>query len=195
MKRGMGLVMLVVAAASGSMTGAASAADLRQPYTKAPVTPATPAFDWSGFYAGLYTAGARVGYNHQFGTFVLGGEANVGHAGGLKSKLDDGGTLKQTWNSGVRARAGFAINHVLLYGLAGYNLTKFEAGGTVTSGDKWKSGFDVGAGFEYAVTKYVAIGLEYDYSRFDSVKFSIGGATKKKNIDDHAIRAGVNVRF
>lgn len=195
--RRMGFTMLLAAATSGLMPGAASAADVGQPYTKtkaaAPLSP--PAYDWSGLYAGIYTAGARAGYNWQLGTFVVGGEANVGHLGGLNHDVGDGGSLKETWNSGVRVRAGVAIDHALFYGLVGYNLARFEAKGTVTSGNKWNSGFDVGAGFEYALTKNVSIGLEYDYSRFDNIKSTIGDVTKKNDFGNHSIRAGLNFRF
>lgn len=192
--RRMGSMMLVAAVASGLKAGTASAADVGQPYTKAAAA-AAPAYDWSGFYAGVYTAGARVGYNRQFGTFVLGGEADVGHLGRSDSQIGDGGTLKQTWNVGVRARAGVAIDHALFYGLVGYNRAKLKAGGTVTSADKWANGYDVGAGVEYALSRNVSIGLEYDYSRFDNVKSVIGGATRKNSLGDHSLRAGLNFRF
>jgi outer membrane immunogenic protein len=193
MKRRMVFVMLMATAASGLTTGMASAADKSQPYTKAP--PVSPAYDWSGFYAGIYTAGLRVGYNRQYGSFLLGGEAELGHVGSPTSDVGDGGKLKQTWNTGVRARAGVVIDRALLYTLAGYNLTKFEADGTITSGDKWVSGYDLGAGIEYAIIDNLSIGLEYDYSRFNNVKSVIGGVTKKKSIGDHSLRVGLNFKF
>jgi outer membrane immunogenic protein len=192
MMRRMGFMMLVAAAASGLMRDAASAADHGQPYTNAAL-PA--AYDWTGFYAGVYSAGVRVGYNRQFGTFVLGAEADAGHLGGPTADIGDGGTLKQTWNSGARFRAGVAMDRTLIYGLVGYNVVQFKAGGTVTSGNKWKSGYDFGAGIEYALLKNISIGLEYDYSRFDNVTSVIGGTTKKNNFGDHTVRAGVNFRF
>lgn len=192
MIRRMGFVMLVAAAASGLMRGAASAADHGQPYTKAALS---PAYDWSGFYAGVYSAGVRAGYNRQFGAFVLGAEADVGNMLGSATEIGNGGTLKQTWNGGARVRAGVAMDRTLVYGLVGYNYMKFQAGGTVTSGNKWRGGYEVGAGIEYAVLKNISIGLEYDYSRFDNVTSVIGGATKKNSFGDHSVRAGVNFRF
>src|ERR1700736_6493275 len=76
-----------------SIAGAASAADLSAPpaYTKAPAI--SPVTNWSGFYIGAMGgyaseatsdplpikggfAGGTLGYNWQFGTFVLGLEAD-----------------------------------------------------------------------------------------------------------------------
>ncbi len=191
MKRRMVFVMLVAATASGLMAGTAFAADYGQPYTKAA---APPVYDWSGFYAGIYLPGARMGYNKQIGTLVFGGEA---YAEYWKNSLDigNGGKLKQTWSSGIRARAGVAIDRTLVYGLAGYNFAKFEAEGTVTSNDKWKGGYNIGAGVEYAMLKNVSLGLEYNYSRFNNVQSVIGGVTQKNSFGDHTVRAGVNFRF
>lgn len=99
------------AIATLALAGAAHAADLRAPITKAP--PLAPVYNWSGFYVGVnaglgvgqnaaslsipagliaestslspYGAigGAQAGYNWQFGNWVLGVEADI-QASGLE---------------------------------------------------------------------------------------------------------------
>lgn len=73
------------------------------------------------------TSGIQAGYNMQFGSFVLGVEADLSYVG-LKSKdffvstLNDPSFFRQEMDffGSARARAGFAIDKVLIYGTGGF---------------------------------------------------------------------------
>ncbi|MBD9639411.1 hypothetical protein IB277_24295 [Ensifer sp. ENS07] len=68
---------------------------------------------WTGAYAGGHigtgssnqkgsknkiNGGVQVGYNQQFGDFVVGGEIEAARAGGLQYQVGKGGALQQTWS-------------------------------------------------------------------------------------------------
>ena len=106
------------------------------PYTFPSSDPETPfsihRHPWS------YTAGAFLGYNLQFGGYVVGAETDIAWKNGQSSNAlyatafatyPDGtafraeffnGTVKQTWDGSLRARAGFLWTPAtLVYGTAG----------------------------------------------------------------------------
>ena len=84
-----------------------------------------------------FTMGVQAGYNYQINQFVLGAEADANWVDGSDSKGALGSTglnfyssSKVEWLSTIRARAGFAINNVLIYGTGGFAFG--EAKSTVT---------------------------------------------------------------
>jgi outer membrane immunogenic protein len=149
----------------------------------------TPAFGKIGSAGGL--GGAQVGYNHQFGDFVLGVEADyaLARADGDKRlpniqnfgvyKLTGSAEIRSSLESfgSVRARAGVAMNSALIYASAGYAFgrNKITASGSgtytdnnVTSSDvaagkssNWMNGWAVGAGVEYAFSQHLSGKVEY----------------------------------
>jgi outer membrane immunogenic protein len=133
-------------------------------------------------------AGAQIGYNWQFGRFVLGLEADadaaavqdkafvpsfaVGFASSAtsqaaaKSDLDYFGTL--------RARAGYSFGRFLVYGTGGFafggvrdhlsltNVGLFGATATASgNSNETPTGWAAGAGFEYAVAPQWSLKTEY----------------------------------
>ncbi len=110
-------------------------------------TVATPAQDWTGFYAGViggygwgsvnyvvtgtttnvpisgFLAGGTAGYNYQWNHFVLGAEADLAWNGIGGSKAVVGGTLSSNigWQATLRGRAGVTFDQVpaLFYATAG----------------------------------------------------------------------------
>jgi outer membrane immunogenic protein len=178
-----------------SIAGAASAADLSTPrsagYTKAPAV--SPAVNWSGFYIGAvggYASensgslgikggfgGATVGYNWQFGTFVLGLEGD-GTFGDVSSTATIGGvtaTAKVDSFSTFRGRAGVAVDQVLFYGTAGLALADTKLSGTALgvtlSDNKTQTGWTAGAGVEWMFVPRWSLKAEYLYRRFDNLSF------------------------
>jgi hypothetical protein len=111
---------------------------------------ATPAFDWSGMYFGVYggwislgagQAGAQVGFNMQRGSFVAGLELEAGaiFAGGAFS-----------YEVEADARLGFVLGErFLLYGLAG-------VGFFGTAGAYWAAG----GGAEIAIRDALSVFAE-----------------------------------
>jgi outer membrane immunogenic protein len=140
---------------------------------------AAAAQDWTGFYGGL-TAGRNVdgvshgtagvvvfrdfddgptggifgGYNVQRGQFVFGAEASVAAA----SIVPEGTTIDGfTRFTDVKARVGYAIDKVLVYGTVGYTWGRLE--GTAVTLDM--EGMSYGFGADFKVNDRVFVGLEY----------------------------------
>lgn len=152
--------------------------------------PAPAPFDWSGLYGGLsYGAtsgdvqfipgsyaeldsgslvGVHLGYLFQNGAFVYGAE------------LAYGGTSDTYWDGfegidtviDLKAKAGFAANRALFYGVLGYSRATL-----LVDGGEWgMTGPAFGLGAEYAMTDRVSIGLEYlsrDLSGSESSGFPV----------------------
>ncbi len=194
----------------------AMAADLaRTPAypAKAPLTTSAPVFSWTGFYIGANTGyawgsgtgaadaygvnpdgwlgGGQVGYNFQFQNNVLVGlEADVdaanisGSNGPVSSKVDYFGT--------VRARLGYAFDHVLPYvtgGLAWAN-NKVTANGLSQSNTS--TGWAAGAGVEYALTNNWTARAEYLYLDLGKSGFQSVGDS---GVTASTARLGVNYKF
>lgn len=124
--------------------------------------------------------GVQLGYNHQFGRFVLGGEADFQSSGqsgsvdlasigfpgsGFEFEYDTYGT--------IRARVGFAIGRVLLYGTGGYAYADAEDQFTGPLADVLPprsvslSGFAVGAGAEFNLAGQLSLKGEFLSLEFD----------------------------
>ena len=191
-------------------TVASSAADLAPSYTKA--APLAPVYSWTGFYIGgnvgggvasshfddpciycssatptrgFFTGGAQIGYNYQFGSGLVGIEADVNGNSRFKDSVLGGdypnaltvGT-KADISGTIRARGGLVVNNALVYvtggaawadvkqtGIEFGNLTgssNFGAPTGVTanrSGVLW--GGVIGAGVEFALTPNWTVGGEF----------------------------------
>ena len=177
-----------------SIAGAASAADISAPraYTKAPVV--SPVTNWSGFYIGAvggYASettggglfgdvkggfgGGTVGYNWQFGRYVLGleGDGTFGDVSRSVSAFGATETTKVDSFSTIRGRFGVAVDQVLLYGTGGLALadTKVSATafGVTISDSNVQTGWTAGAGVEWLFVPHWSLKAEYLYRRFDSI--------------------------
>jgi outer membrane immunogenic protein len=132
--------------------------------------------------------GFQGGYNHQWGSFVAGIEADMSWARMRGTAIAVGfaqntgpawnGTLTAhqdtTWFGTLRPRAGAAFGRVLVYGTAGlaYGHVNYSANadfrpqGTIqypASFGKTKKGWAAGGGAEIAVAKHVSVKAEYLY--------------------------------
>jgi outer membrane immunogenic protein len=200
MKFWCGASMLALVASAG----AASAADLA---VKAPVYKAPPVIlsDWSGFYVGINGGGGwadntapgfdmktsggvfggQMGYNWQFGSFVVGVEADID--GADVSKTVGGGTLKTEELGSVRARAGYVfLPNLLAYGTAGYAYGRTSIAG-VDLGD---TGWAAGAGLEYKVWGPLIARAEYLHYGLEA---GISGTNLKTDVD--VVRGGLSYKF
>jgi outer membrane immunogenic protein len=218
---------LLVLAAIGS---SAEAADLgRRPPPPPPpqVYAPAPYYNWTGFYVGIngggawggrsrfdfpggptaafdgsgWLAGGTLGFNYQFGQFVLGLEGDIDGADirGSSSCLG-GGFLCQTHNDWLgtgRGRIGYAFGRILPYvtgGLAVGNLTASVPG--IGAATDTRTGWTAGGGIEVALTGNWTAKAEYLYVDLGSFQCSACGAPSPSvGFTTNVVRAGVNYRF
>jgi outer membrane immunogenic protein len=201
------------------------AADLPRPaYNKAPVY-APPVYSWTGFYVGINGGGAwgrsnwdgipatfdtsgglvggTVGYNWQFGQFVLGAEADAAWAN-LKGTGCAGLCSTETnFLATARGRFGVAIDRFMPYITGGLAMGNIKAAFPVfPTVDETRLGWTVGAGAEYAVAPNWSVKAEYLYVDLGNTRCGVGtacnfgaGANNQVGVTDHIVRGGVNFRF
>lgn len=225
----MNRVLIVAAALSAFAAPAAYAADFAP--TPAPATAQAfapqSAYDWSGFYAGVNAAyswgeldigpvgvppastfdldgalgGVQVGYNQDFGGFVLGVEGDVQLGNVIFSQTIGVATSTVTMQyfGTVRARAGMAIDRFMPYvtgGVAlGHGEMEFAALGTTASDTQDHIGWTAGAGLEYAVTNSISVKGEYLYTDLGTKTYTVGGLPADAAMRFGTVRAGVNFQF
>ncbi|MGI9413275.1 MAG: outer membrane protein [Hyphomicrobiales bacterium] len=150
--------------------------------------------DWSGFYGGIhggyawgdydysggvFAGGANakpddaifgflLGWNHQMDNLVIGieGDASISYAydrstvGAVQTRADIDALF--SW----RARIGYAMDSVLIYGTGGVGLleTRTRAPGFEDEENHW--GFVVGGGVEWALSDAWSVRGEYLYGSF-----------------------------
>jgi outer membrane immunogenic protein len=230
MRRSTAVWGAVASVLSLSICSPGFAADLPRPAYKAPplLSPA-PVFSWTGFYVGGHggygwsrfsgdgdertakgwLAGVQAGYNYQFGQFVVGIEGEYSWADVKYDTPLFGGnlTLKNDYFATAAARIGYAFDRSLVYAKVGAAWTrdKWDAndgtGGTATATSN-RSGWLLGAGFEYAVWDNVSVKLEYNYMKFGSVtpSFTTAGTLTVEGsgdvkLDAQTVKLGLNYRF
>ncbi|MCA3556167.1 hypothetical protein [Aestuariivirga sp.] len=151
-----------------------------------------------------FSGGFLAGYNWQYSSFVLGAEADVnyiGFNGSVRHDVGDAisevmapenasGTDKidytADWFGTARARLGYAMNDVLIYGTGGlaWGQMKIKQSLEATNGDgetlSWASetdgyraGWTLGGGIEYGAGRWL-LGAEYLYVNLGS--YSWGGS-------------------
>jgi len=168
------------------------------------VAPPPPVRDWGGFYGGLsYSgisgeinentgggvfpamvdtsgAGVFVGYNWQRGNLVFGGELSytdfetpfVGYPASFQQNATE-----------LRARAGYAMDNVLLYGFVGAAQSRVNDVGLIYD----QTGISYGIGGQFMVRGGAFVGLEL--ARRD-VSGTTGGVTLGSYIDTVSLRVG-----
>jgi outer membrane immunogenic protein len=149
--------------------------------------------------------GGHIGSNYQTGNIVFGleGDLMVGSstASSVGTGVGTGTTLsmKDTWTSTLRARAGYSFGPALLYAtggvaVAGQDLTLMSTTLSTAMSDA-RVGLVVGAGLEMQLTQQLSArieGLHYSYK--DSV-LNLGSVSQAVKQDSNVIRAGVSYRF
>jgi outer membrane immunogenic protein len=153
--------------------------------------------------------GLQAGYNVQFDQFVLGIEADISFTD-WHDKLTNDDDEKVSFDTdlliSLRARAGLAMDNLLVYATAGgaWTDTEFEASdGPDDNGDVNLDdiGFVVGGGAEYAFNESWSVRAEGLYYIFDE-KEDIQDLTSDTDPDDFiklkdiaVARIGLNFRF
>jgi outer membrane immunogenic protein len=202
---------MLVAAALVMLVAPAFAADYpRRPPMYADPLVAAPLFNWTGFYigghggygwgtgAGVSTSGfiggGQLGFNYQLnGGLVLGAETDIsisgidGTAGGVTFGTDYLGSL--------RARVGYAVDRVLLYGTGGFGYGRgdLRIGGLSDKQTQW--GWALGGGIEAMVAPQLSARIEYLY--MDLGHDTYGSVIGPINVGftTGLLRAGMNYKF
>jgi len=164
-------------------------------------------WDWNNNTSGVL-AGGQLGYNYQFGAFVIGAETDFGGVGLSNSWHHASPDLSVTTNDGafyadITGRLGYALGLSLFYVKGGWafldsNATFNSIGGTpVTS--QGISGWTIGGGIEYAFAPNWSVKAEYlyfDFSRntIDWVAPNGIGYGFDRDITVNSFKVGVNYR-
>ncbi|QFU15652.1 outer membrane protein [Microvirga thermotolerans] len=229
------LRLLTGTVALTGMATLAQAADLPSRYSPAPVYSAAPVFTWTGFYVGAnagygwntgtsryydpafgyvgggksggFVGGGQLGYNYQFGMFVLGAEtdiqyAAVGNKGASYGRIYFPGQSDGFFGT-IRARAGVAFDRALVYGTGGFAYGDIGGNAAVDPllgyrrDDNTNGGWTVGGGVEYAVTNNISAKVEGLYVNLDTRSNYVGGTagSVRRDTEFGVLRAGVNYKF
>lgn len=193
--------------------------------------PAEPAAGTGTATKGGVAGGAQIGANWQTGSLVLGAEADIDLLSG-KPSLQPGplaftngapGTFtlatnaRADWMSTVRARAGIAVDHTLIYVTGGAAFADIKVSQsysdncctttplTTASTTTVKTGYSVGGGLEYAINNHWSVRGEYLYAGgFGNVGVAYFATALSGNSDFHSgtanltiqvARAAVNYKF
>lgn len=165
--------------------------------------------------------GLKAGYNQQFNNLVLGVEADIeasGIHGGRSASVNFEGTgvsslsMRNTWQSSLRARAGVAFDRLLIYGTGGLAIADDRESPYVNdpiffptyiiSGAQTKTlfGWTVGLGAEYAVDVHWSVTGEVRYADFGKATYAtsdnLGNTINyKAGFSETLAQVGLNYRF
>jgi opacity protein-like surface antigen len=193
--------------------GAAHAGGPTVVATDSPPAVVTPAavHDWSGFYGGLgygsatgglsftpgpsydFTSGTTLsifaGYLMQRGAFVYGGELALSQGSDVYIDIQPPYTLEELGRViDLKAKAGYAANRVLFYGVLGYSQVEWTIDNPAFE-NFTTDGFAYGLGIDYAATNRLTVGLEY-LSRSTSGSSYNAGQDADIDLDTLSLRIG-----
>jgi len=173
--------------------------------------------DMSGIFGG-----GQIGGNLQFGSFVIGLEADI-QAADIDDKVSAGDPAYRVaatkssvdWYGTLRPRVGVAFDRTLVYATGGLAFGGVDYRGATIDGngnfasfrkDSTRTGYVVGGGVEYALDDAWSVKAEYQYVNFG--KYTVSGAeydalgvatgrsiSTKATPDFHTVRFGLNYRF
>ena len=108
--------------------------------------------------------GVHLGYNHQFGNWVVGVEGDTSFSWWKEKTKDSSGTLYNFQTIGMgsfRGRVGFAFSNLFIFGTAGIGVVDRDfKGRSLGSTDFSEIGAVAGGGIEYKLTRDIVVGLE-----------------------------------
>jgi len=174
-----------------------------------------PSLDGSAFFGGVLA-----GFNYQMGAAVIGVEGDIGF-GNAESTVSSGkagvprdvwrgeNKFSQTVNGHVRAKLGYAMGSMLIFGAAGLALSNgdLDVDG-YCFGDKYHTstsqdmaGWTVGGGLEYAATDHLLLRAEYLYDDYGDQNLDLNGGPpnywqdRKVDLYTQTIRAAISYKF
>jgi outer membrane immunogenic protein len=155
-----------------------------------------------------FLGGGQIGVNYQLNMLVLGVEGDFSWTGLKGNGTDSIGETINTntnWTSTVTGRVGAAFDRLLVYGKGGLALAQDQSsltdlGGNSASTTFMRTGWTVGAGLEYGISKNWSAKIEYDYLNFGSQTLNFStplqpAYSSNASLNVQEIKAGVNFRF
>jgi outer membrane immunogenic protein len=140
--------------------------------------------------------GFQSGYNWQFGHMVLGIEGDTQFTGQERSvtigapfgslQAGDAFKVKTDFTSSSRAKAGWAWDHFMVYGTGGLATALIDVSASygargpgspafeIDQNHKFRFGYTVGVGIDYALTDRASLGLEYRYTDLGRKNYDLG---------------------
>jgi outer membrane immunogenic protein len=179
--------------------------------------PAFPAFFTDSTRPDGVIGGGQLGYNWQFGNWVLGIETDIQGSSqrgsntlaavatplGAVSLTE---TDKETWFGTTRGRVGFAPSgsNWLIYGTGGVAYGDVNSAFTLTtplgiagvSDSTTRAGWTAGGGFEYMFLPHWSVKAEYLFMDLGSTNFGLPfDITQHVRFEDNIARVGINYQF
>jgi outer membrane immunogenic protein len=193
------------------------AADMRAPVAKAPASVAAPLFNWSGFYWGGYAGGewgrfledggdkgtfdgwvvgTLSGWNQQSGNWVWGFEWDSGWSRTSGGNEPDGVINRFNMDSVVNARVrlGAAQDRLLWFVAGGVSAAHYKLEHPAI-GKAWATGWNVGAGVDWAASNNMIFRLEYLYADYRDKFVSFGDHGHDIDAEVHTVRVAAIWRF
>jgi outer membrane immunogenic protein len=142
--------------------------------------------------------GGQVGYNMQFGSFVLGVEGDIAATGIEANDLDveDGFDMDTRINfiATARGRLGFTFDNILVYGTGGASFVSFDANYSGDADEDIAFGWAAGGGVEWRFTENVSAKVEYLRIEADAEDLALVPDTDV-DIKLDTIKVGMNYHF
>lgn len=153
--------------------------------------------------------GVLLGYNYQLkNRVVLGIEADLGaghiHESPASTGINDFSEFDVEWNSHVRAKVGYAFDSVLPYVAGGLAIEELKLTDTDPGSGNVShvlTGWTVGCGIEYQITKHLSTRLEYLYDDFGTKKYKMSNGfpgvyyLSRLAMTSQTIRVGLSYSF
>ena len=170
---------------------------------------------------GSFFGGFEAGYNYMLPSrLVFGAEADVSFPNSIRgsqrfsSPAVDQESFTDTveYSGTMRGRIGYALNKWLLYGTGGFvwsfdqfsraQLARTPLGETAIAGTtelakRWRTGWTLGAGVEFAFAPNWTARFEYLFTDFgaSSITFPAGAQQFRSDLAVHETRLGLNYKF
>ena len=189
--------------------GGVAAAHTTSSDLTSPAFTATPALN-----ATEATFGVLGGYNWAWDPLVLGLEGEVGydHRSASGAYLAGDGLPRTISESGgaldrMRARAGYALGNTLVFAAGGVSFTDLTitfnnpATGYTQQITNWQTGWNLGAGVEWAFDDHWTVRGEYIYDKLPSTTYPFkqidpnGFDSRSINLSENTVRMAVAYKF
>jgi outer membrane immunogenic protein len=145
--------------------------------------------------------GGHVAGLWQFDQAVVGGEAELNYAsidGAAEAGPGNSIGSQIHWFGSVNAKAGFAMDRLLVYGIGGVAFAGIETSQDSASSfakTRTNAGWTVGAGVDYALTDKFVVGAQYRYYDFGKEHFDAPDDFLDSNQDVKLHTVGVNLNY